>query len=220
MKKYLLYSIFYLVVLVSVTGCSISNSQVETDEEIMMPDETDEEAIGEAADIYQAAEQENLQELGELVKSDDEVYQVLIPSGWELCETKIEPSMLFELQGESEEQYMGILVLDKATYGEIDLAVFMETYIDNARENYGNAIMGETLPVDVNGNPAYSLKISGTADEIDYVNHIYIVDYENEKVVFTASAYPANEQLVADKLEDVVFSFGRVIPEDREELPE
>lgn len=210
MKKRLLYCMLCVLALGAAVGCGNQAQRVETDEEIRNPDDTEEETLGENADLYEAVEQENKKQTGETVLSEDGLHQVVIPSGWQQCSDKINETMLFELQGETEDQYMGILVLSDAAYGEFDLAAYMEVYEDNMREQFENAIMGETMPVEVNGNPAYSLKVTGSVNEMEYINHIYAVDYEGEKVIFTASTYQENEGRVTRDLEEVVYSFTQI----------
>lgn len=207
MKKYLLCCILCLMTAVFFTGCARAD-EVETDEKIRIP--SDEETLGEATELYEAVEEENLEERGELVNSEDGMYQVLIPSGWEQCKTKIDESMLFEIQGETEDQYMGILVLDEATYGELDIVTYMDAYIENANEQYENAVMGEKVKTEVNGHPAYTIKIVGTINEIVYINLVHVVDYESEIAVFTASTYTENETAVTENLGDVVLSFEKI----------
>ncbi len=207
MKKYLLCCILCLMAAVCVTGCARAD-EVETDEEIRIPN--DEETLGEVTELYEAVQEENLEERGELVTSDDGMYQVLIPSGWEQCKNKIDETMLFEIQGETEDQYMGILVLDNATYGELDIVTYMDAYIQNANEQYENSVMGEKIETEVNGHPAYSIKIVGTINDIVYINLVYVVDYESEITVFTASTYTENETSVTGNLMDVVTSFENI----------
>lgn len=214
MKKYMLCCMICLMVMASVTGCSDQADQVETDEEIRIPDETDEEALGEAADLYEAVAEENLEELGEMVFSEDETYQVLVPSGWELCKNKIDETMMFEMQGETEDQYIGILVLDAVTYGELEIDAFMDAYAKNAEQQFENAVVSDKESIDINENAAYTLRISGAVDGVNYINHIYAVDYEGEKVIFTASMYVENETIVSNVLKDVVLSFKNNMTEE------
>lgn len=229
MKKYLLCCILCLMTAVCFAGCSKADD-VETDEEIRIPNEEDAEALGEEAELYKAVEAENLEEKGELVTSEDGLFQVLVPSGWELSKNKIDESMLFEMQGTTEDQYVGILALNKAEYGTLEASAYMEAYAQNAREQYEHAVVGKVTTVDMAGHSededgqstglsdpvqeesepsAYTIKITGTINDISYINLVYVVDYESEIVVFTASTYAENEALAAEDLLTVVNSFEK-----------
>ena len=217
MKKYLLCCILCLAVLGLAAGCSSETNQVETDEEIRIPDE---ESMGEAAELYEAVKEENLEDLGEIVTSADEVYQVLVPSGWDLCKNKIDESMLFEMQGETEDQYIVILVMDELSYGEMDIEAFVDAYAENAGTQYENAVIGEKVSIDVNENEAYTLRISGSVEDEEYINHIYVVRYDNETVIFTASMNSLNEFAVTNVLKEVVFSFENTFVPDNDIVTE
>lgn len=208
MKKYLLCCMLCMAVSASIVGCSSQNNQVETDEEFRIPDE---ESMGEEADLYEAAEEEQTEEIGELVTSEDEVYQVLVPSAWKLCKNKIDDAMMFEMQGETEEQYIGILVMDELSYGEMDIEEFVDAYAEGGRTEYANAVVSEKVAVDVNGHDAYTLRISGSVDGDNYTNQLYVVKYDNETVVFTASMNTESESVVANVFKDVVFSFENLL---------
>lgn len=208
MKKYLLGCMLGLAMLMPMTGCSTQTNQVETDEELRVPDE---ETMGEEADLYEGIPEKDLEELGEVVSSEDEVYQVLVPSGWNLCKNKLDESMLFEMQGDTEEQYLGILVMDELSYGELDLEEFVEAYAEQGRQSYTNAVISEKVSVDVNGNKGYKLRISGSVDGDSYTNQLYIVKYETETVVFTASMNTESEAAVSECLKDVAFSFKKML---------
>lgn len=207
MKKYLLCCMLCIAVSAAAVGCSDQNNQVETDEELRVPDE---EAMGEKADLYEV-EEENLEDVGELVTSEDGMYQVLVPSEWKLCKNKIDDAMLFEMQGETEEQYIGILVMDELSYGEIDIEEFVDAYAESGSTEYANAVVSEKIVTDVNGNDAYSLRISGAVDGDSYTNQLYVVKYDQETVVFTACMNAESERAVINVFEDVVYSFEKIL---------
>lgn len=209
MKKYLLCCMLCMALSAAAAGCSSQNNQVETetDEEFRVPDE---EAMGEKADLYEA-EEENPEDAGELVTSEDGMYQVLVPSEWKLCKNKIDDAMLFEMQGETEEQYIGILVMDELSYGEIDIEEFVDAYAESGSIEYANAVVSEKTVADVNGNDAYSLRISGAVDGESYTNQLYVVKYDQETVVFTACMNAESESAVMNVFEDVVYSFEKIL---------
>lgn len=205
MKKYLLFSIVCLAVFISIAGCGNKIGSVTTDEAIQVQDTLD-----KTTDINEAVEKENRAALGEMATSENGIYQILVPVGWSVCKDKIDQSMIFELQGQTQDRYIGILVLDKSSYGEFDLAAFMDSYGEKAKVQYGEVLIDEKTPIEINGNAAYSLRISGSVDNVSYMNYVYVVDYENEKVVFTASTYPESEEEVKHALNDIAVSFVRV----------
>lgn len=214
MKARRLYCMLCMAVLGMLNGCGTYTTRVETDEEIRHPDETEEETLGEHTELYEAAERENKNQTGEAITDEDGIYQIRIPSGWELCEDKLNETMLFELQGETEDQYMGILVLTDEVYGRFDLTAYMDAYKDNMRQQFDNAIMSETMEIDVNGHKAYTLRVTGTVNEMEYMNHICAVEYADEKVIFTASTYEEHEKTVEDTLQEIVYSFAKLSAEE------
>lgn len=214
MKARWLYCILCIAMLGILTGCGTYTTRVETDEEIRHPDETEEETLGEHTELYEAVERENKKQTGETVTDEEGIYQILVPSGWELCEEKLNETMLFELQGGTEDQYMGVLVLTDESYGQFDLTAYMDAYEDNMRQHFDNAIMSETMEIDVNGHKAYTLKVTGTVNEMEYINHICAVEYADEKVIFTASTYEEHEKTVEDTLQEIVYSFAKLSVEE------
>lgn len=210
MKKYLLCCCMVcMAVSAAGLGCSSHGNPVETDEEFQMPEE---EVMGEETALYE--KEKDIEELGELVTSEDGVYQVLVPSAWKLCKNKIDESMLFEMQGETEEQYIGILVMDRLTYGELDTEQFVDAYADSGREEYANAVVSEKTVTEVNGHEAYTLRISGSIEGENYTNQLYVVKYDSETVVFTASMNGDSESTVASVFKDVVYSFEHILTQE------
>lgn len=147
---------------------------------------------------------------GQVVQSEDGKYQVAVPSGWEVSEDKQDDLMTMELQGPSDDQYAGIMVIDKASVGTMDIAAYMDRYAEGAAQEFAGASIGEKYPMDVNGKQAYYMVITGKVENVSYVSWVYAIDAGDSIYVATASAYPINSEAAELAFQEIVYSFQGV----------
>lgn len=188
---------------------------VDTDEETMQEESQATAAESEAEESAVPTEPEEIE--GKDVVSEDGKYHVVVPKGWANSEDKQEDRMCIELQGPTDDQYAGILVIDKASVGTLDTAAYMDRYAQGAREQMENANVGEKAEVDVNGKKAWYMVISGKVENVSYVNWVYAIDDEMSIYVITGSAYPANTTDAETAFREIVYSFEPVEEPEKEE---
>lgn len=210
MKKRVLYILFCLTLVLAFSACDKNTeTPVETDEELQQEAENQEAAASpNEEETAVPTEPEEIE--GKEVLSQDEAYRVTVPKGWEASEDKQEDMMTIELQGPTDDQYAGIMVLDKSTVGTMDIAAYMDSYAEGARREMANASVSEKMEVDINGNQAYYVVINGKVEDSSYVNWVYAIDGGDSIYVATASAYPANSVDAEIAFREIVYSFAPV----------
>lgn len=214
MKKLLVCFLLCAAVSMGISACgNPAGNEVETDREVMSEDtETKEEPTEDVTATPTEPEEIDGQE----VVSSDGKYQVTAPEGWEASEKKQDDMMTIELQGPSDDQYAGIMVIDKASVGTMDIGAYMDSYATGAREQFEGASVGEKTLVDVNGKQAYYMAITGKVENVSYVNWVYAIDGIDSIYVATASAYPMNSAEAEAAFREIVFSFTSVVPQSQE----
>lgn len=214
MKKRIGSILLCMTLVLCLSSCG-KNAQapVETDEEPMREQSRETKADAQAEESAVPTEPEEID--GQEVLSEDGKYRVVVPKGWENSEDRQEESMCIELQGPTDDQYAGIMVIDKAAVGTMDIAAYMDSYAEGARQQMENANIGEKTEVDVNGNKAYYLVINGKVENVSYINWVYAIDGGGSIYVATGTAYPANTTDAETAFREIVYSFEPV-----EELPE
>lgn len=185
-----------------------ADTPVETDQELMQETESQETAAEPEAEETAVPEPEEIE--GKEVISEDETYRVIAPEGWKKSDDKQEEMMKIELQGPTDDQYAGIMVIDKADVGTMDIAAYMDSYAQGAREQMEGASVGEKTEVEVNGNKAYYMIINGKVENVSYVNYVYAIDGGESIYVATASAYPVNSTDAENSFREIVYSFAQV----------
>lgn len=185
-----------------------TETPVETDQELMQEEESQETAAEPEAEETAAPEPEEIE--GKEVISEDEAYRVIAPKGWKKSSDKQEDMMKIELQGPTDDQYAGIMVIDKAAVGTMDIAAYMDSYAEGARQQMEDAAVGEKTEVEVNGNKAYYMIINGKVENVSYVNYVYAIDGGESIYVATASAYPSNSAEAENSFREIVYSFAAV----------
>lgn len=215
-KKRILYVLFCLTLVLTFSACDkIAEIPVETDEDLQEEAESEESAAtpGEEETAV-PTEPEEIE--GKEVLSADETYRVTAPKGWEASEDKQEDMMTIELQGPSDDQYTGIMVIEKSAVGTMDIAAYMDSYAEGARREMANASVSEKVEVDINGNQAYYMVINGKVEDVSYVNWVYAIDGGDDIYVATASAYPANSVDAEIAFREIVYSFAPVEQQTQE----
>lgn len=218
MKKNKLYILLCLTLVLAFAACKKNTeTPVETDENLQQEEVNQEETpISDTEEMTIPTEPEDID--GKEVLSADEAYRVTAPKGWEAVLEKQEDMMTIELQGPSDDQYAGIMVIDKSTVGSMDIAAYMDSYAEGARREMTNASVSEKMLVDINGNQAYYTVIHGTVEDVNYVNWVYAIDGGDNIYVATASAYPANSVDAEIAFREIVYSFAPV--EDQSQVQE
>lgn len=207
-KKRILYVLFCLTLVLTFAACDkIAEIPVETGEELEQEEEN-QEAVATPGEDETAVPTEPEEIEGKEVLSADEAYRVTAPKGWEASEDKQEDRMTIELQGPSDDQYAGIMVIEKATVGTMDIAAYMDSYAEGARREMANASVSEKVEVEINGNQAYYMVINGKVEDLSYVNWVYAIDSGDDIYVATASAYPANAVEAEIAFREIVYSFA------------
>lgn len=210
MKKRVLYILFCLTLVLAFSACDKNTeTPVETNEESQQEAENPESAATpNEEETAVPTEPEEIE--GKEVLSQDEAYRVTVPKGWETSEDKQEDMMTIELQGPTDDQYAGIMVIDKSTVETMDIAAYMDSYAEGARREMANASVSEKVEVDINGSQAYYMVINGRVEGVSYVNWVYAIDGVDSIYVATASAYPANSVDAEIAFREIVYSFAPV----------
>ena len=210
MKKRVLYILFCLTLVLTFSACDKNReTPVETNEELQQEAENQETAATpNEEETAVPTEPEEIE--GKEVLSQDEAYRVTVPKGWEISEDKQEDMMTIELQGPTDDQYAGIMVIDKSTVENMDIAAYMDSYAEGARREMANASVSEKVEVDINGSQAYYMVINGRVEGVSYVNWVYAIDGGDSIYVATASAYPANSVDAEIAFREIVYSFAAV----------
>lgn len=212
MKKIVLCALMCVTLGLATAGCAkASDTQTDVNEEIEQGQETAEvtaEATETPAEEAEATPTETENQDSSLVTSSDGKYQATLPPNWEVPEENLDENMKMEFHGPSEDQYVGILVIDKATVGGMDIAAYMDSYAQGATTEFDNPTLGEKEPLEINGRPAYYMLITAKLDNVNFVNWVYAIDAGEEFYVATASAYSLNSEGTEVALNEIVYSFG------------
>ena len=210
MKKIVICMLLCAAMSTSLFGCSSGKATATDTDQETAEDEATEEATETPTETVTETPEESEEAGGETAVSEDGVYQVTLPKGWSVSEDKQEDGMNMEFQGPSDDQYAGIMTVDKASVGNMDIAAYMDSYAQGAAEQFENSSIGEKIAMDVNGKAAYYMVLTGKVENVSYVNWVYVIDATDKFYIATAGAYPTNSEAAEVAFQELVYSFTEV----------
>lgn len=198
MKKLILCSMLGLLLCGVSTGCQ---KQTDLDaEEAAIAQESEE-------DVEELVE-EVVEEV--ILQGDEEVtreYHFVLPDGWKICKTKQSEQSSLEIQGNSDEQYAAVIVLEETLLTDINVNAYMDRYLEEAKASYEKTEVGTVEKFSVRGQMASKVSLEGTIDGKVYINFLYVVEGEEHWYITTACSFVSKAVDLEKDMDEFVESF-------------
>ena len=181
------------------TGCQ---KQTDLDaEEAVIAQESEE-------DLEELVEEEVVEEV--ILQGDEEItreYHFVLPDGWKICKTKQSEQSSLEIQGNSDEQYAAVIVLEKALLTDTNVNAYMDRYLEEAKASYEKAAAGTVERFSVHSQMASKVSLEGTIGGKVYINFLYVVEGEEHWYITTACSFVSKAADLEKDMDEFVGSF-------------
>lgn len=201
MKKYIIISILCIGMSLINVGCQ-RQTNLEA-EEAVIGQETEEDLEAE-----EVIDEEIMEET--ILQGDEEItreYHFVLPDGWAICKTKQSEQSSLELQGNSDEQYAAVIVLDEALLTNNDIEAYINRYVEETKLSYEDTEVGEIETIPASSGTAHKIKLDGALDGKVYTNLLYVIDAEEYWYITTACSFVSKAYDLEKDMDEFVVSF-------------
>lgn len=202
MKKLVLCGILGVMLCFVCTGCQ-RQTDLDAEEAAIAKEEED--------DLEEVIEEEIVEEV--VLQGDEEVtreYHFVLPDGWSVCKSKQSEQSSLEIQGNSDEQYAAVIVLEEELLLDLDVMTYMNRYLEEVQQSYEDVEISEIENFMAHSGSAHKVSFEGTVGGKVYINFLYVVEAQEHWYITTACSFVSKAADLEKDMDEFAASFYKV----------